>query len=459
VGLLDEGQFTDLSDAWTDFRSRARARGYLNLDVDVVNQGLRANSNQSCILILVHAGSGGARYATEELLRAASASCRCLLLKAAISSWSLYEVKDEKPGLIRHYRFSDAWRLGRKPGMERESVLKDICEQFGVALVNVHHFLCTGPAVIDQLKGLNLPVVVSFHDFFSVCPTAHLIDNNGIFCGGECSPGNGACPVDETFVRTPVPRLKHDYVYRHRQGMNEALAQCDAFTTPSLSTRDRLLNTLDSLQAEDFHVVGHGCDLERKDLAAEPRNDLPVKIACLGNLNEAKGARLIHELMKLDVEHDRRFEFHFLGRQPRSFAPETLGGVFHGAYERGDCLDQLAEIAPSFSLLASICEETWSYTLSESWAAGLPVFASDRGALKERIGKLGGGWLFNPESAADFYHGMLAVAESSGPWREQVKVIRNIPLQSSREEAENMMRIFSRFLRQSSSLRVARPGT
>ena len=37
--------------------------------------------------------------------------------------------------------------------------------------------------------------------------------------------------------------------------------------------------------------------------------------------------------------------------------------------------------------------ETYSYTLTESWMAGLPVIASDLGALKERISSTGGGWL------------------------------------------------------------------
>ena len=37
--------------------------------------------------------------------------------------------------------------------------------------------------------------------------------------------------------------------------------------------------------------------------------------------------------------------------------------------------------------------ESFSYALSDAWAAGVPVLAAPRGALAERIGAHGGGWL------------------------------------------------------------------
>ena len=68
-------------------------------------------------------------------------------------------------------------------------------------------------------------------------------------------------------------------------------------------------------------------------------------------------------------------------------------GVNHGKYERNDFNHIVSDIAPSLSLILSACPETYSYTLTESWMAGLPVVASDLGALRERISSTGGGWL------------------------------------------------------------------
>ncbi|MDD3984506.1 MAG: hypothetical protein PHY59_01120 [Methanobacterium sp.] len=49
------------------------------------------------------------------------------------------------------------------------------------------------------------------------------------------------------------------------------------------------------------------------------------------------------------------------------------------------------KIKPSFIGIFSICPETYSHTLTEAWTCGIPVLATEIGALKERIIKNGGG--------------------------------------------------------------------
>ena len=45
--------------------------------------------------------------------------------------------------------------------------------------------------------------------------------------------------------------------------------------------------------------------------------------------------------------------------------------------------------------LLSIWPETFSHTLTEAWAAGIPVLASGLGALGERVRAHGGGWVLD----------------------------------------------------------------
>ena len=68
-------------------------------------------------------------------------------------------------------------------------------------------------------------------------------------------------------------------------------------------------------------------------------------------------------------------------------------GINHGKYERKDFNKIVSEIKPSYAMILSTCPETYSYTLTESWMAGLPVIASDLGALKQRIAQSDAGWL------------------------------------------------------------------
>jgi len=457
VGALDASAHPELGDAWDDFDSRAAAKGFVRLVVEDESPCPPAARGDHSILFLAHAGTGGARIATEELVRAISSSHRCLLILADVSEWSLYLPVGDGLEITRQYRFSEPWRIDAALDKERTTVLRDVCRSHAVGLVNIHHLLCSGPDVIPALAELDIPIVFSFHDFHALCPTAHLIDDQGRFCGGLCTPGAGTCPTDGRFIAAGGPPLKHDYVHRHRADMDAVLNRCSAFTAPSDSARSLLLKFMSSARAADFHVVEHGHDAARRSLARRPPGRGGARILCPGNLNPAKGTRLIRKLMELNAKSGHRFEFHFLGNHPADFRPESLGGICHGPYDRNGFVEAVAAIAPSFSLLASTCSETFSYTLSESWAAGVPVFASDRGALRDRINRHGGGWLFDPDDAEGFYSGMAAVLDTPRAWQEEVDRIARIPLLSMMDEARQFLDIFGRCIGQeAASIRSAR---
>ena len=484
VGFLNE-RYSNLAEAMSEFNRRATARNFVHLKddttyveavgIDPISEwerpitqavaaiegdpsarpGAHGNTGRLCLLAMAHSGSGGAQVTTRDLSITLSRSYRCLLLSMGRSEWRLHQVLDGEVISCRRYAFPSPWRLDSNLGSDRLSVLEDICESFAVDLVNINHLLGGGPEVIELLAELELPVIFSFHDFYSICPTAHLVDNNGVHCGGVCTNGEGECPVNQEFIRGKVPTLKHNYVYQHRERMNSVLALCAAFTVPSFMARNRLVESMDSVKESSFHVIPHGSDLKRVQLAEEPGGDQATRLVCMGNLNEPKGLKLIGELMALNASRGRPFEFHFIGARQRGFRPEELGGVHHGPYDRKEYLQQVETIRPSFSLLAPICEETFSFTLSESWAAGIPVFASNLGALKERIGTNGGGWLLEPSCAKTFFDGMLGVLENPAAWNRAVDEIRQISIPHIDQVANKYEQLFNACLKDRYPQRLA----
>lgn len=64
----------------------------------------------------------------------------------------------------------------------------------------------------------------------------------------------------------------------------------------------------------------------------------------------------------------------------------------HGAYEDGALGGLLDAYGINVVLFANRLPESFSYTLSEAWAAGRPVIVPDAGALGERVAQCGGGW-------------------------------------------------------------------
>jgi len=65
----------------------------------------------------------------------------------------------------------------------------------------------------------------------------------------------------------------------------------------------------------------------------------------------------------------------------------------HGAYEDGMLAAWLAAYRVEAVLFPNRLPESFSYTLSEVWSAGVPVVVPDQGALGERVEAQGGGWL------------------------------------------------------------------
>jgi glycosyltransferase involved in cell wall biosynthesis len=79
-------------------------------------------------------------------------------------------------------------------------------------------------------------------------------------------------------------------------------------------------------------------------------------------------------------------------------------------YSRDKLSDIVNEIDPDLFGLFSIAPETYSHTLSESWSLGLPVLATNLGAVAERVRRHGGGILLD----VDDLDGIVELLVSKG---------------------------------------------
>jgi glycosyltransferase involved in cell wall biosynthesis len=103
-------------------------------------------------------------------------------------------------------------------------------------------------------------------------------------------------------------------------------------------------------------------------------------------------------------------------------AREAAGGrervVFHGRYRREEIVGRLRDARIDASLLLSPWDETFCYTLSESWAAGVPAVVSDRGALAERVRATGAGAVAeDPAGAAELLRRIAGDPALLDAWR------------------------------------------
>ncbi len=62
---------------------------------------------------------------------------------------------------------------------EYDAVVTSWLIHFSFELVHIRHIGWHGLGIIESAKTIGIPVIFSFHDFYTVCPTVKLVDNQG----------------------------------------------------------------------------------------------------------------------------------------------------------------------------------------------------------------------------------------------------------------------------------------
>ena len=312
----------------------------------------RILSPKPTVVFVLHAGGGGTPHTNADLMRSLSNQYDCRLLRCELGGWTL-ERGDGSGTVLRQWTFTDRWNAQEESlGLERRQALQEALSD--AALVHVRSLVALAPEALCEIKVMGVPIVVSFHDFYAVCPTIQLLDQSRRYCAGHCTPGAGQCELSSTWFRTPIADLKHAYVQRWRERMTDGLRCADAFVTTSRAASDVIIDHFPFV-ADSLRIIPHG----RDSAGAHPVSSLPApderqRVVVLGALGYSKGIELIDEGLRLDAAHGPRFAFHIVGHKHGRWNPESQGAFVHGPYQRDALVRSLGPIRPSYALVASL---------------------------------------------------------------------------------------------------------
>jgi GT2 family glycosyltransferase/glycosyltransferase involved in cell wall biosynthesis len=358
------------------------------------------------ILTVIHEGGGGTWIANLELMRALEPEWDPFVLTSDRRTLRLWHMSGGELVPTREWTLERSIRVTDFARADYAAVVRDVLEQQAIELVHVRHLFKHTFDAPHVAAALGVPVVFSFHDFYFTCPTVNLLDNNDMYCAAQCTPGDGECRVPAAGLEG-LPHLKHSYVYQWREEVAAMLSDVDALVTTSAHARSVHLRALPSLTGRPFELIEHGRALRQQGgFAAAPEPGGPVKILVVANIDIHKGAEYIRALRAADT--GGRLEFHLLGLVPPEYGDL---GVGHGTFAHGELEEHVKAIAPAFTGHFSIVAETYSHSLTESWALGLPVIANDIGAFGERIRAHGGGQLTPLDDPAEAVSRIYAAAE------------------------------------------------
>ena len=334
-----------------------------------------AESGLPIVLMINHGRGGGSQKHLNELASELAGQAICLLLTP------------NGQGML-HLRMHGAdgeAANGIHFNPDQHALLLDLLCKTGIARIHYHHSIDLSHDILSLPEHLACPYDVTIHDFFLACPQVTLADEQGRYCGAPDEAGCNAC-----LERRPVAGASDIATWRDSGRM--FLQGAERVFVPSMDTRQRMQRYFPEINfvwARHEHTQG---DIPIQPIALAA--DTSLRVIVLGALSAFKGADTLEQVARLARERRLPLELHLLGYayRPLRTWPVTALRV-HGAYQESELHERLAELQPHVVWFPGSCPETWSYTLSGSLAAGLPVIAPNIGAFPERLAGRHWSWL------------------------------------------------------------------
>ncbi len=431
---------------------------------DALNSDNRDEYTKKNILYVMHEGKGGTLYTSVDLMRHVSEEYNVYLLTASRRDMKLYKYNldhvndsfDDDAEFQKNLILLTKWNIKYKYSIREPSIPEfsqiyfNVLKILHIDLVHIRHLIRHTLDMPRIANILGIKVILSFHDFYYVCPAYNLIDDKGVYCGGECTPitshdiEEGQCNIT---VGLDCPLLK-EFVDTWRGYIHEVFSYSSEFITTSPSAHKIYTKYYDELKEKPFDIIEHGRDLKTPDEIdshiSKFNKDEPIRILLPGNITVNKGSTFITKLKEYDV--DNKLELHFLGNVDGRCHLERYG-TLHGTYKRSDFPSIVKDIKPHFIGIFSIWPETYCHTLSEAWSTAIPVLSFDIGALGDRIKENGGGFLLS-QNVEDAYNEILRISNDNELYTKVAKQIPDIEFKSTKQMADEYMEIYKKYIQE-----------
>lgn len=283
-----------------------------------------------------------------------------------------------------------------------------VLTDLGPDAVHVQHTMNLGVELIHAASALEVPVVHSFHDYFTACPSYSLLDADDRFCGvpADLSICNSCLTAKFKVGSASLPMIQS-----WRTKAMEALRQVDLLHFPSEAAQRIVCKAHPYLKDVDSVILPTYFSAQRDQRS--PRRADTSTLAILGQTGAHKGAHLVPRVVPELVRNGVRVVFVGSDRTEWALDPAISDRcAFTGHYPRGAAVEQLCESGAHAVLLPSIWPETYMRTLSEAWEAGLPAFVLDHGAQADRVRQHGGGVVLVGNDAGEIASQILETLRS-----------------------------------------------
>lgn len=262
-------------------------------------------------------------------------------------------------------------------------------------LVHIHHLAGHAFSLASVAKRLGIPIVLQIQDWWLLCARVNLYDRDGNRCSG---PSPSKCAQCATLTRVAPAGFNNRLLHAARRAAaRSAIRACDVYVCGSQAIHDDYVRAGVMPASKPFHVIPYGV---RVDLPRKPRAPAqqPVRFGYVGSIAPHKGVHIAVEAMRdLDPSQASLHIWGDMNAFPDYVADlERWRGntsvMFEGTFAEKEKADIFASI--DVLLVPSIGLESFGLAAREAMTCGVPVIASEGGALSE---------MFAPGECGDFF--------------------------------------------------------
>ncbi|QQD72743.1 glycosyltransferase [Acidithiobacillus ferrivorans] len=253
-------------------------------------------------------------------------------------------------------------------------------------------------ATVDRLRHLpeQTRFIVNMHDFYPLCPSYTLLDDQDNFCG---VPDEDRCKVCIRRHSAIFPNAPRDIVV-WRNHWRELLERANSIRCFSVDSAQHMKRAYPEC-SEKIFVFQHDTSYF-KPVPLSPAFDGPLHIGIIGGINKQKGAKILQNFASYVEKHQLPCQITLVGEIDPDYKLPDLVTVT-GRYTSDDLPQIIIETGIQIVWFPSIWPETFSYVTAECMAMDLPITAFDIGAPAERLKTYHKSFIHNSKLPEDLY--------------------------------------------------------
>jgi glycosyltransferase involved in cell wall biosynthesis len=344
-------------------------------------------------------------------------------------------------------------------------------------LIHITSCYSLSASVIESIRELDIPMVLTLTDFWFICPRHTLLRSNDDLCDGrttnwECNDcmlsGNKAYQGLRPFLTNSLsaagiewvskqPRLSNT---RGLRGMALDMGDRKSYLQRMITIPDAVVAPSQYLMevfaasgtAADIRVIPSGHDLSWLGSANEHEPSDTINIGFIGQITPIKGLHVLieafntsHLINKAQLVIYGSFDPDPVYREriQASISDHAESIFMRGSFPHDQLDDVLSEI--DVLVVPSLWHENNPRVIQEAFAARTPVIASNVGGMSEFVKHESNGLLFDRNNEIDLSHQLSRIVSETDllpRLQEGIKPVKTIEL-----EVEELFLLYKELIR------------